>query len=216
VLTDAAAPLPATPVVMGTYQHCAKDSDCSTMHCVEGVCCNTACTDECHSCALINSPGICTLEPAGVDLQNHCGASTTCTGTCGGDGHCIGAGAGSMCEKNVCTGATTGIGPAYCAGPGAACSNAAVTAFDCTPYVCAPAFGACITSCASTADCANGYTCDIPSKTCTADVPASKSGCSLSGAPQRDSASSAAYGLAVAAVAVIRRKSRRRGASLEG
>src|SRR5207253_2866032 len=63
------APTPTVPDI----QRCAKDAECATGHCVEGVCCDTACTDRCHSCALLTNPGVCTLEPIGVDLKNECG-----------------------------------------------------------------------------------------------------------------------------------------------
>jgi hypothetical protein len=168
--------IPDKPAVAGSFQRCAHDSDCPTHHCVEGICCDSACNDRCHSCALLSAPGICTLEPAGVDLKNECGAENTCTGTCGSAGECIGAGAGSMCARNRCNGPSTGIGPAYCSGPGAACSNAEVVPFDCSPYACAPAFGACLTTCVSSDDCANGFVCDVGSKTCVAPAPPEDSG----------------------------------------
>ncbi|MGZ3456594.1 MAG: hypothetical protein ACXVEF_43715, partial [Polyangiales bacterium] len=159
---DGAKPgIPDKPLVSGSFQRCVHDADCPTHHCVEGICCDTACTDRCHSCALLSAPGVCTLEPAGVDLKNECGAENTCTGTCGSAGECIGAGAGSMCARNQCNGPSSGIGPAYCSGPGAACSNADVVPFDCSPYACAPAFGACLTGCATSDDCANGFVCDV-------------------------------------------------------
>lgn len=161
---------------------CAKDSECATGHCVEGVCCDTACEEKCHSCALLGSPGKCTLEPVGVDLRQHCGPARTCLGTCDGAGQCIGAGKGSMCARNRCTGPSTGVGPAYCAAPGARCDESAGVTFDCAPYTCAPAFGACLRECVTTADCANGYACDVPSRTCVAIEPASADGgCSTTG-----------------------------------
>jgi hypothetical protein len=166
---DAPAPtLPPKPVVTGNFERCTKDSDCSTNHCVDGVCCDTACTDRCYSCALLSNPGKCTVEPIGVDLKNECGPALTCLGTCGGDGTCIGAGTGTMCARNRCVGATNGAGPAYCAAPGAKCDQNESVPFDCVPYICEPAFGACRTTCASSMDCANGFVCDVPNKTCIA------------------------------------------------
>ena len=210
---DGASPtIPSTPTV-SSFQRCVHDSECSSGHCVEGVCCDTACTDRCHSCALLNSPGKCTQEPAGVDLRNECGAADTCTGTCGGNGDCIGAGPGSMCARNVCTDGAHGVGPAYCASAGAPCSNAAVTSFDCTPYACAPAFGACVTSCANSTDCANGYTCDTASKTCLAAAVKSGGGCAVTMGAERGRGASramAALLLAAGVLAIRRRRSHAR------
>jgi len=180
-IADAPAPqLPATPVVNGDFIRCTKDSECSTNHCVEGVCCDTACTDRCYSCALLSNPGKCTVEPIGVDLKNECGPALTCLGTCGGDGSCIGAGTGTMCARNRCVSASTGAGPAYCASPGAKCNVSEAVPFSCSPFICEPAFGACRTTCASSNDCANGFVCDVPSKTCIA-APTPESAVAASG-----------------------------------
>lgn len=168
-IADAPAPtIPSKPVLTGDFTRCSKDGDCSTGHCVEGVCCNTECADRCHSCALLSNPGQCTQEPIGVDLKNECGPALSCLGTCGGEGQCIGAGAGTMCARNRCVGASTGVGPAYCSEPGGKCPAGDVVPFDCSPYVCEPAFGACRGSCGSSNDCANGFVCDIPNKVCIA------------------------------------------------
>jgi hypothetical protein len=203
--------LAGTPSVKGIAL-CAKDSECSTGHCVEGVCCDTACDTKCFSCALLSSPGKCTPEPIGVDLKNECGAAASCLATCGGSGQCVGAGDGTMCARNRCTGPSTGIGAAYCKMHGTPCDENAGVEFDCSPYACAPAFGACLTACATTEDCANGFTCDTDAKTCVA-APATKGGgCSL-GAPRSNASSSGVgFGAALAVIAAIgarRRRSRR-------
>jgi MYXO-CTERM domain-containing protein len=208
ILTDAAPPLAAKPTITASYQTCAKDSDCPTMHCVEGVCCDTACTDRCHSCKLLDSPGKCTLEPAGVDLRNECGATDTCTGTCGPTGECIGSGAGSLCAPNLCTGPSSGIGAAYCSAPGAACSNAGVAAFDCTPFICQPAFGACLSMCSTSNDCANGYQCDITTRACVATPPSDTShSCAVS--EPGDSSHDTVVVWAIGAAALLARRRRR-------
>jgi len=168
-IADAPAPtIPAKPVLNVDFARCSKDSECSTGHCVEGVCCNTACADKCHSCALLSNPGECVQEPIGVDLKNECGPALSCLGTCGGDGQCIGAGAGTMCARNRCVGSNNGVGPAYCSEPGGKCPASDVVPFDCTPYICEPAFGACRGTCGSSNDCSNGFVCDLPTKTCVA------------------------------------------------
>ncbi|MGZ3453361.1 MAG: Kelch repeat-containing protein, partial [Polyangiales bacterium] len=166
-------PKSALPV---SVQTCAKDADCASGFCVEGVCCDSRCDQPCHSCALLSSPGKCTEEPIGVDLKQDCGPAFTCLGTCGTGGECIGAGKGSMCARNRCTGPSAGVGPAFCSAPGARCDESTVVPFECSPYVCAPAFGACLTGCSTSLDCAQGFICDLGSKSCIAPPPAEDSG----------------------------------------
>jgi hypothetical protein len=200
-IADAPAPVvEAVPKLPISVQACANDAECPSGHCVEGVCCDTACTDRCHSCALLASPGKCTLEPIGVDLKQECGPAYTCLGTCGAGGECIGAGKGTMCARNRCTGPSKGVGPAYCESAGGKCNDDGVS-FDCSPFTCAPAFGACLTTCASSLDCANGFVCDFGSKTCVAPpAPAEDSGCSV-GSSRTGAAS---WLVALAALAMAR------------
>jgi hypothetical protein len=188
VAEDAALPiaetgttLPDTPKVGGDFTRCTKDSECSTGHCVDGICCDKPCKERCHSCLLPSSPGKCVPAPIGVDFKQECGPAQTCLGTCDGSGQCIGAGQGTMCVRNRCVGPSKGLGPAYCAGPGAACNDDQSVAFECGSYACEPAFGACLTSCASSDDCARGYLCDVPTKTCVAvpPPPEEDSGCAM-------------------------------------
>jgi len=211
-IVDAVAETPApnwgaTPTVAGTFQKCSKNSECPSGFCVEGICCDSACTDRCHSCALLTSPGKCTLEPIGVDLKNECGAALSCLGTCGGSGECIGAGQGTMCGRNRCTGPSKGVGPAYCPGPGGKCGTDEAVPFDCAPYLCEPAFGACSTGCTGSDDCVRGYTCDIPTKTCVALPPPAEeeSGCAI-GTPGAGHSSAAALALLALAAAARRRR----------
>ncbi len=204
-VAEAPAPQIADKPTVTEVQRCAKDTECASGHCVEGVCCDTACADRCHSCALLASPGKCTLEPIGVDLRSDCGAAFTCTGTCDGTGACIGAGKGTMCARNRCTSASTGVGPTYCSGPGAKCADTDVSSFDCTPFVCEPSFGACRTTCVSSNDCANGFVCDVGQKTCVRPVAAEdSSGCAMDPRPSRAAAAS----FALISLGLVRRRSR--------
>jgi hypothetical protein len=207
-IADAPAPpVPAKPTV-GDVQRCAHDAECGTGHCVEGICCDTACEERCHSCALLGTAGKCTLEPIGVDLKNDCGAALSCTGTCDGAGQCIGAGAGTQCERTRCIGPTTGVGPAYCPAAGAKCADDAVTEFECAPYVCEPALGACRTSCGSSNDCANGTSCDVDTRSCVANAPSqADSGCAM-GAGGHGGALALSSCAALALIAARRRRRR--------
>ncbi len=212
--TDAIAEEPAPvvdpkPTVNG-FTRCAKASDCSTGFCVDGVCCDTACEDKCHSCALLTSPGKCTLAPIGVDLRSDCGPANTCLGTCDGKGQCIGAGTGTMCGRNRCVTSSTGAGPAYCASAGAKCPTADVVPFDCAPYICEPAFGACRTECIASSDCANGFVCDVNTRTCAAVAPADDGGgCALSALSPRTRNTAAATFIVLVIASAARRRRRK-------
>jgi hypothetical protein len=210
--------LPVTPIISG-FQRCHEDGECGSSHCVEGVCCDTACKEACHSCALLSSPGICSLEPIGVDLKNDCGPGLSCLGTCGAAGECIGSGTGTQCARNRCTGPSTGLGPAYCPGPGAQCDTNGQVPFDCGAYACEPAFGACLVKCSTTDECAPGNVCDPATTLCgpMPTPPSTSGGCTL-GAPGTEGASTSAglsaAGAALAALAFARRRRARGGASI--
>ncbi|MGZ3453248.1 MAG: Kelch repeat-containing protein [Polyangiales bacterium] len=197
---------------VGDFQRCSKASDCATGFCVEGVCCDSACNDRCHSCALLTSPGKCTLEPIGVDLKQECGPANQCLGTCGSAGECVGSGTGTECARNRCVDSTTGVGPAYCASPGGKCDIGAVVPFDCAPYICEPAFGACRSNCVTSTDCARDFVCDVGTKTCVA-APAASDGATGSdgggGCSTHGPGSKAGAGLllALALAATARRRS---------
>lgn len=204
-VADGSTKLSEQPKVGGEFTRCSKASDCPSGHCVEGICCDTACTDKCYSCALITSPGKCTVSPIGVDLRNDCGPALQCLGTCDGTGQCIGAGAGTMCSRNRCTSQGGGVGPAYCPAPGAKCDLASAVPFDCAPYVCEPAFGACRTGCASSLDCVNGFVCDLPNKTCVAAAAPAQDdgGCAMG---SRGSGTAGAFVALLAALGAVRRR----------
>jgi hypothetical protein len=207
-VADAAADGSASPTIIGDFKSCARASDCASGHCVDGVCCDTACADRCHSCALPGSPGTCTAEPVGVDLRRECGGGLQCSGTCGPGGACIGSGAGVQCAPSRCVSSSTGVGPAQCTAVGAACPTDLAVPFDCGGYACEPALGACRTGCASSDECANGYTCDVAAKSCVASAaqpPSSSGGCVASGAARGGSAI-AALGLGVALALLLRRR----------
>jgi WD40 repeat protein len=66
---------PAAPNGSG----CISGSTCSSGQCVDGVCCETACTGVCRTCRA--DPGICTTVANGTDPD-------TCATTCDSSGHC--------------------------------------------------------------------------------------------------------------------------------
>src|SRR4051812_44913979 len=47
-------------------RRCTSADGCASGHCVEGVCCDTSCTDACHSCAVTGRLGTCSPLGAGT------------------------------------------------------------------------------------------------------------------------------------------------------
>ncbi len=208
-VADSAPPPPDSgtkPSVSGEFQSCTTAAECASGFCVDGVCCDSACDGACQSCTLPWAPGKCSLEPYGTDKKNACGAAGACVGTCDGKGGCVAAGAGTQCAPATCTGPSTGTAAAYCASQGAACDSTALVAFDCAPYACEPALGACRTSCATSEQCAPGFLCDPASKIC-APAPAAEDdgGCAM-GAGRGDWASLGFVAVALAALGRARRR----------
>jgi hypothetical protein len=83
---------------------CTAPSQCSTGFCVNGVCCDSACTNSCSACNLAGSVGVCSPKPNGSACEdgNFCTQFDTCQA-----GTCVSGGAktnGSGCDDgNLCT-----------------------------------------------------------------------------------------------------------------
>jgi hypothetical protein len=149
-------------VKKGDGAGCVDNSDCTSTHCVDGVCCNTACTASCTSCNQMGNEGKCLSVPAGKpDPRKMCvDAGAT---TCGKNGLCDGAGAcqlyptTAICANASCSGRN--VRPArHCDGKGACVTVADV---DCQPYRCDPMTAACFKSCTDNSQCSNA-----PKRTC--------------------------------------------------
>lgn len=138
---------------------CSADTDCNSGFCAQGTCCMTGCNGLCQSCGLMGSAGACTNVPAGQDPLQECAvaASATCgtDGLCDGNGACQSYGSTTSCGMDSCAGGAETPGP-RCDGVGDCVPGATVS---CTPYVCGTG-GDCETSCATSADCATGYSCN--------------------------------------------------------
>lgn len=133
---------------------CASSSECETGHCVDGVCCDTACTGSCQACTQTKKgsgiDGVCAVVAAGTDPDDDCAAGTA-TG-CGTTGVCTAAGTcqlyalGVQCQAPACAG--TSLDTFECDGQGA-CKK---TTVDCAPFACGAA--SCGAACQSSSDCA--------------------------------------------------------------
>lgn len=82
------APSPCLPC--GKGKKCSTSANCRpSLTCVEGICCDTACSGICESCTLAGSVGTCSNIPAGHDdcVETTCQCSST--NTCDGSGACV-------------------------------------------------------------------------------------------------------------------------------
>ncbi len=138
---------------------CKSPSQCESGHCVDGVCCNTACKGACLTCNDPSSLGACAPVKSGVkdprllcvtDNASTCGFS----GLCNGQGGCSRYDASTVCQVASCAGASV-MPEAKCNGLGNCVLS---SAFTCAPSICSG--GACKTECASNADCIAPATCN--------------------------------------------------------
>jgi hypothetical protein len=94
----------------GLGQPCMADSQCAStfMHCVDGVCCNTACDGVCQSCIVTGSFGTCSNVPAGAQdpptceiFQMACNGAGACRFGCSSMADCTARGL-STCMNGFC------------------------------------------------------------------------------------------------------------------
>ncbi len=72
---------------------CTAGTDCASGHCVDSVCCNSACADGCQSCTLSGSVGTCSDIASGSSPRTTTPATCPAaegTGVCGNTGKCDG------------------------------------------------------------------------------------------------------------------------------
>jgi hypothetical protein len=141
---------------------CNGPADCSSTFCVDGVCCNEKCDGLCEKCNLPGHLGVCTALPAGSDPDDECATEdvTTCgrTGACSGNrGACQLYGSGTICLAQSCV-AGVQTHTRTCNGSGT-CLTPTPATTACFPYVCNATTQACFTSCATGAECVQGYGC---------------------------------------------------------
>jgi serine/threonine-protein kinase len=89
-MSDASGPVASTSADggegSGTKKNgdkCASAGECRSAFCVDGVCCNNACTGTCVACDLRTFTGMCAEIPFGYDPDRECGLKV-----CDGDGAC--------------------------------------------------------------------------------------------------------------------------------
>lgn len=150
-------------VEKATGAPCISAAECASGHCVDDICCDTACDGVCEACSAPKKggglDGVCKPVADATDPDNDCSEEpvTTCqqTGFCKA-GACAKYPAGTTCQPAGCSGPSTLSQPAVCDGLGACQPPVQV---DCTPYACA--FDACKALCASNGDCASTAYCAV-------------------------------------------------------
>jgi hypothetical protein len=103
---------------------CTSPGTCTSGHCVDGVCCESACPGQCESCNQPGKRGLCVVAPAGppADGRPRCTTTqaTTCNGSCDGANRnvCHYPAGETICKAAGCYG-RAGAAPSYCDGKGA-------------------------------------------------------------------------------------------------
>jgi MYXO-CTERM domain-containing protein len=152
---------------------CTAALDCQSRFCVDGVCCESSCEGSCLRCGASGKcekvlaaadPGTCAGTLA-CDAQGACkkALGSTCragdecsTGFCA-DGFCCNSSCDGACDVCNATPGTCTIAPEGTAGTP-----------SCSPNRCNGADATCPTECARDDQCAGGFNCDRPTKTCIA------------------------------------------------
>lgn len=159
---------------LGLGDACVRGGDCGSSFCIDGVCCEAACGDQCQAC---NSAGKCVpvtgtprgLRPLCVDPGGDVCKAETCNGVATDKCNLP---KGNRCSPAACSGST--FSPeSTCDGAGG-CTKP--TAVECKPFGCTES--GCRTTCSAASDCANGFSCadgkciEAAGTTCKADLTA--------------------------------------------
>jgi hypothetical protein len=158
--------------VLSNGAACVGNGECASLHCADGVCCDTACDGECVSCiAAQKSGGVDgTCGPVAVDTDpsGECPdlpvVNCSNTGMCDGKGACAHFAMGTICDGGTCA---SGVAITHrCAGEG----NCMSMTEACEPYFCQDPT-VCASSCENDSQCVAGSHCLLDSKTCEGNRP---------------------------------------------
>lgn len=148
---------------------CTLGSECVSNACVDGVCCESACTAKCYACSNDKTgatAGQCLPVKVGTDLDNDCSLANTNTcgqdGTCDGNGQCRLWSDGTQCAAGMCVSGNY-VSPQTCSQG----TCRAPTTDVCAPAVCDGAMG-CKRTCTTNPDCIGATYCNTTTKTCAA------------------------------------------------
>lgn len=141
----------------GNGGSCVTTQDCASGFCVDGVCCNSACTGLCQACTAARTGGVdgtCAGNTQGSDPDNECAVATCKTGQCDGTGACQNSTLGAACGSSLACLGTLQTNQDTCDGNGSCTDNGITT---CAPYICGGS--SCKTSCVNDGDCSSGNFC---------------------------------------------------------
>ena len=159
---------PSDAPLKGTGAACQSGSECSSTYCVDGVCCNSACTGQCQACAEAASPGTCTaVNGAPRGTRTACaGAASTCGGSCSTSSptECVYPGSSTTCGSATCASYTLLNNAPQCNSNGA-CSPATQTTCQTGTYCTA---GSCVAQLPNGSSCQNPNQCQ--SGNCTGSI----------------------------------------------
>ncbi|MEZ4232705.1 MAG: DNRLRE domain-containing protein [Polyangiaceae bacterium] len=132
---------------------CSRNAECGSGRCVDGYCCNSACSGQCEACDLGGNEGVCSaVTGAPHGARTACANDGSgCGGTCDGTSQtsCTYPGNSVVCRAAACS---TGIATveARCTGTGSCPSLQQQT---CSPYTCHPSLPLCDGGCTVDGDC---------------------------------------------------------------
>jgi hypothetical protein len=142
--------------LLGPADACANDAQCASNFCVDGVCCDKRCGDQCAACDVPGSEGKCTaVAGAAHGGRAACGGVGTCGAACDGSvvSSCSFADKTVSCGDAFCSGGVKGPAP-VCDGDGT-CAPAKTTA--CSSFACDGS--ECSNACAQDSDCVKQLEC---------------------------------------------------------
>jgi MYXO-CTERM domain-containing protein len=169
---------------------CPMTSD-GNPYCVDGVCCSSACTNQCQACNTANALGTCaTIAGPPVGTRPACPMSNP-NNVCSSlecDGHTpasctVFVGPSTMCGAATCVD-LVGTPAAVCQGDGG-CQQ--VVTAGCAPFACVS--DTCATSCTNSSECSPGNYCDVSTGKCVIPPgsPGSDAGTASTSAPPQSS-----------------------------
>lgn len=135
---------------------CGEGRECAAGQCVDGVCCESACTSQCEACNEPGTAGKCVpVSGAPRGSRTACaGDPDVCGGACDGTSRaaCKLAPSTKSCGSKCSSGSQT---PSTCDGLGACVVGMSRA---CAPFACADD-QVCATTCTADAQCADGFRC---------------------------------------------------------
>ncbi|MGH2535759.1 MAG: hypothetical protein ACRDJW_26200 [Thermomicrobiales bacterium] len=136
---------------------CVRATECASRHCVDGVCCTSACSGQCEACSLPGSEGSCTpVSGAPAGARQACPGAGVCRARCDGVSRksCTAwPGSEITCGSSTCS---NGWQTTYACGGNGTCRP---TTTSCGLYPCDAAGAACLTTCEDNADCVGAAYC---------------------------------------------------------